>query len=333
MSPPAVPALELGGSHVVAAAAGPAGGGIVGGPVCADVDPGGSAAQVLDAVGGCADTLGAPAGRAWGAAVPGPFDHETGIARFHAVGKFDALDGVDVAAGIGARMSRPPASISFINDAAAFALGEWWVGAAVGAGRVLGLTLGSGVGSGFLIDGRVVTTGADLPPLGRMDLLELDGRPLEETVSRRAIRRRVTAGPPGTPGRPAPDVREIAAAARAGDPVCRTALDEAFEGLGRALKPVLASFRPDVVVVGGAIARSWDLLIDPLYRGLGADAGRRRLVVPAALPDIAGLLGAAWHAGHDSRPVPCGTLTGSRAGAARRPPTPPHRAADPGRRA
>lgn len=320
-----VPALELGGSHVDATAVCPTQGST--GPVVRRaVDPGGTAPAVLGAVAACADAVGAPAGSVWGAAVPGPFDHRSGTGLYTGVGKFDALNGVNLASELTHRMTRPPSSISFLNDAAAFAIGEWLAGAAAGASRVLGLTLGSGVGSGFLRNGAVLTSGPGVPPLGRVDLLELDNRPLEETVSRRAIRAAVAghrAFRTDRADRGLPDdadVQEIAAAARRGHRVCREVLDSAFEGLGRALGPVLVAFDPDVVVLGGAVARSWDLVAAPLVRGLGPATARPWKIRPAAHPDTAGLIGAAWHATRDSEPVSCGTLPRSRPPGGRRSP-------------
>jgi len=306
-----VPAFELGGSHVDAAVVAPSQGAT--GPVARRaVDPAGSAEAVLSAVAACADAVEATAGAVWGAAVPGPVDHRTGTGLYTGVGKFDALNGVNIASGLAHRMTHPPSSISFLNDAAAFALGEWLVGAAAGASRVLGLTIGSGIGSGFLVDGAVLTDGPDIPPGGRVDLLELDHRPLEETVSRRAIRAAVAhrrGRGTGVSGSTLPqhaDVHEIAAAARQGNRLCREALDSAFGGLGRALGPVLDGFNPDVVVLGGAVARSWDLIAEPLIRGLGPGPARLWQIRLAALPDTAGLIGAAWHATRDDDPVLCG---------------------------
>ena len=60
-----------------------------------------------------------------GVAMPGPFDYDTGIGRFHDVGKFDALNGVDVGAALRPRRPGLPPAIAFVNDAAAFAIGEW----------------------------------------------------------------------------------------------------------------------------------------------------------------------------------------------------------------
>ena len=57
-----------------------------------------------------------------------------------------------------------PEAVRFVNDAQAALLGEVHCGAAVGVSRVMGLTLGTGVGSAFVVDGRIVTTGPGCRP-------------------------------------------------------------------------------------------------------------------------------------------------------------------------
>jgi hypothetical protein len=84
------------------------------------------------------------------------------------------------------RSDRATASVRLaVGDAHAFSMGEWWAGAAAGR-RSVAITLGTGVGSCFLCDSRVLQDGPGIPPQGRVDLLRDDGKPLEESVSERA---------------------------------------------------------------------------------------------------------------------------------------------------
>ena len=71
-------------------------------------------------------------GSLWGVAIPGPFDYVRGIADFHGVGKFDALRGVDLGDVLRRTLTRANGRVSFVNDAEAFAIGEWASGAAQG---------------------------------------------------------------------------------------------------------------------------------------------------------------------------------------------------------
>ncbi|WTL50562.1 ROK family protein [Streptomyces sp. NBC_01497] len=296
-----MPVLEVGGTHVVAALVD------FGGttprvehgerhPLPADGGP----EEIVDRIAGCARTLpGTPRGR-WAVALPGPFDYEAGVARYEGVGKFDALHGLDLGRALMARL--PGATgITFVNDAVAFALGEAAYGAAVGHGRSVAITLGTGVGSAFLSGGRPVSEGALVPPQGRADLIRCDGLPLEDGVSRRAVIRAYRAAT----GRER-DVREIAALARRGDTAATRVVTDAFGLLGRALGPWLARFRATVVVVGGSMTGSWDVLGPAVRDGVRAGAPQAAGIpwVTARLGADAPLLGAALSGGapHDAWP-------------------------------
>lgn len=252
------------------------------------LDPDASAAAILDRFVQAATLVPAPSGATWGVAMPDPFDYVRGVGQFEGVGKFGALRGVDVAAALLAGVGAAPAGLVFLNDADAFVLGEWMAGAARGSARCVGITLGTGVGSGWLADGSIVDPGD--PPGGRIHRVSVDGAPLEDVVSRRAIRRAFA----GAGGDPAADVREIAALARSGDPTARRVLDAAFTALGRVVGSSAAGFGADVLVIGGSMARSWDVL-EPAFR-----AGAQGLAPPqirlAADSDAAPLIGAAAHA-------------------------------------
>ncbi|AZM44847.1 ROK family protein [Streptomyces sp. WAC 06738] len=182
-----IPVLEIGGTHVTAALVSPRTAAVAT-RVRRPLDARARAGDILGAVLRCARALpAAPAGARWGVAVPGPFDYATGVALFAGVGKFESLYGVDVRAALLDGLPGSPSGVAFRNDAHAFLAGEWAAGAARGHTRAVGITLGTGVGSAFLADGTLHTTGPGLPPEGRMDLARIDGRPLEEVVSRRAI--------------------------------------------------------------------------------------------------------------------------------------------------
>lgn len=272
------------------------------------LDGDGSAEEIVAALVRCAARLPAGPGTPWAIALPGPFDYVGGIGLYEGVGKFDALRGVDLRAALAARL--PGAgTASFHNDADAFVLGEWWAGSARGHRHAVGITLGTGVGSGFLRDGRLLRQGSGVPPEGRVDLLRYEDAPLEETVSRRAIRR---AYAEAAGGPPTLDVHQIAQLALSGDRVAEAVFERTFHALGTVLGPWLAAFQPTVLVVGGSIAASWDLVARPLRAGLAAAAPEtadgRIAVEPAAHSGQAALLGAAhlaaaWPERSPSRPV------------------------------
>lgn len=297
--PMSVPVLDIGGSHVTAALVDPALGSVVPGTVHrAPIDPAAGAEAI---VGGIVDTgarLTAAAGATWGVAMPGPFDYQAGLAWFAGVGKFESLYGVDLGSMLTARLPGPPASVRFLNDAEAFLIGEWRFGAASGHDRCVGLTLGTGIGSAFLAGGVIRQDGPGVPPEGRADLLSIDGKPLEETVSSRAIRaayqrRNTTADETEVDV----DVAEIAHRALSGsDPDATAVIESAFTRLGETLRPWLKAFGATALVVGGSMVGSWSLIGPPLRAGLDSDYEGRLTVTVAAEPEYAALLGAATYA-------------------------------------
>jgi glucokinase len=282
-----IAAIEIGGTHVAAA--------------LVDVDTwtmpeparrsrleaDGDAEHLLQTIAELASPLTTRA-TLWGVAIPDPFDYERGIALYEGVGKFEALFGLDVRAELQQRLGVQNTFV-FLNDADAFTIGEWPRGAATGARRCAGITLGTGVGSGWIVDGRPVTSGPGIPPGGRIHRLSIDGRPLEDTMSRRAILAayRQAGGPDRS------DVRDIAATARTGDPAAVGALRAALTALGRAVGPAARDFRADVLVIGGSMAQSWDLF-EPWFRlGAGGDLPPIRVAMHEA---SSGLIGAAVRA-------------------------------------
>ncbi|MFF5289350.1 ROK family protein [Paractinoplanes globisporus] len=280
-----VSAMDIGGTHVSAANVALETGSIVAGQSFREpLDGAASAAEIVDAIARCARRLPASPGGRWAVALPGPFDHERGIGRYEGVAKFEALRDFDLRAALERRLPAG-ARLSFHHDADAFLLGEWWTGAARHHRRAAGITLGTGVGSCFLRDGHILRDGPGIPPEGRVDLLRYAGRPLEDTVSRRAIRRAYAEATGRSPG---PDVREIAQCARQGDTVAGGVLARAFRTLGEVLGPCLVASGATVLVVGGSIAASWDLVAGPLR------AGTTVAVEPARHPADAALLGAAY---------------------------------------
>lgn len=265
-----IPAIEIGGSHVSAALVHPTG--AVGPIARTAIDGSADAATLLQAITAAAARIDA-ADSSWGIAIPGPFDYDTGIGRYHGVGKFESLNGVDVGAALRAGLRPAPDGIHFVNDAIAFALGEWVSRVPVWK-RMVALTLGTGIGSAFLDEGRPVTTGPSVPPQGRADLLTVDGRPLEEVVSTRGILAAYK-GPDGPPATTVPavttaaTVADIARRAAADDPWAAQVIANAYRTLGETLAPYIQAFGADGLVIGGGISKAWPLIEPPLRAGLG----------------------------------------------------------------
>jgi len=168
--------------------------------------------------------------------------------------------------------------VAIDNDANVAVLGESWCGVAAGCEHVVLLTLGTGVGSGILVGGRVLrgATGAG-GEAGHM-AVRRGGEPcgcgargcLEAHASGTALAR--IAG--------MTSASEVCEAARRGDPPALEAVQGVGEDLGRALGDLGNLFNPQVLVVTGGLTRSWDLF-EP-----SCDAGLRQRATPEVLRTI-----------------------------------------------
>ncbi len=194
------------------------------------------------------------------------------------------------------------------NDANLAALGEWQYGAGQGCRNMLYLTISTGIGGGIICDGQLLTgsegLGAELGhvPVSTEGPRCSCGQPghLEAYASGTAIaawvREQRAAGRATALTGPL-DARGIAEAARRGDPLAREAYERAGFYLGLALSGFLHVFNPRVVVLGGGVSQSGDLLFVPLRATLAQRLFRPAYLhtlrlMPGQLGDNAGLLGA-----------------------------------------
>jgi glucokinase len=221
-------------------------------------------------------------------AVPGPFDLEAGISRMQH--KLPYLYGVDLRHALSSRFGCHAEEIRFLNDANAYLLGEVGAGAARGFSRAIGLTLGTGIGSAFAVDGRLVSRGRGVPNEGEIWNLPYESGTVEDFISARAITASY-ARRTGETRSPA----ELAAAAP-GDPEARGAFAELAEHLGRVIGTVLAEFAAEVVVLGGGIARASEWFLPAVRTRLPQKAPELRV---SELMDRAALVGCgvAWFDG------------------------------------
>lgn len=189
------------------------------------------------------------------------------------------------------------------NDANAAALGEWRYGAGRGIDDLLVVTLGTGVGSGFIVNGSLVLGSAgNAGELGHMTLIP-GGRActcgrkgcLEAYVSIRGML--ATYAEEGGTANPI-DVKTIADLAHAGDISAIACFQRTTEWLSIGLANAVCATGPKRIVLFGGIARNGDLLMAPLRERFHANLlniyqGRVDLTVSALPDDDAALLGAA----------------------------------------
>ena len=192
------------------------------------------------------------------------------------------------------------------NDANAAALGEWKYGAGKGYKDLLIVTLGTGVGSGFIVNGQLVLgSHGNAGELGHMTLV-IDGRQctcgrkgcVETYVSIRGMRQTYLEMKGSAQVLERDGVLPIAEAARAGDVVALSTFERTVEWLAVALANAVTVTGPQRIVLFGGIARNGDLLMAPLRDAfqkalLNIYMGRVDLTVSALPDDDAAILGAA----------------------------------------
>lgn len=192
------------------------------------------------------------------------------------------------------------------NDANAAALGEWKYGAGKGYKDLLIVTLGTGVGSGFIVNGQLVLgSHGNAGEVGHMTLV-IDGRQctcgrkgcVETYVSIRGMRQTYLEMKGSAEVLKRDGVLPIAEAARAGDVVALNTFERTVEWLAVALANAVTVTGPQRIVLFGGIARNGDLLMAPLRDAfqkalLNIYVGRVDLTVSALPDDDAAILGAA----------------------------------------
>lgn len=200
------------------------------------------------------------------------------------------LDGVDLAREVSGALGTPVAAL---NDANAGALGEMRYGAGRSYASLIMVTVGTGIGAGLVLDGKL-WTGADgaAGEFGHIPV-EPEGRPcgcgsrgcLEQYASARAL-----SGGSG-------DAALVAGRARQGDAEALALFAEAGRYLGIAAAGVVNLLNLDAVILGGGVTESFDLLAPSLRRELISRTfpvpGGRVRIEKGELGKDAGVLGAA----------------------------------------
>lgn len=217
-----------------------------------------------------------------GIAMPGPFDYAAGIGYFEGNAKFAALYGVDVVQALSETL-RHPRPVRFLNDATAFAVGCVAIGVAPAMGNVVGVTLGTGLGSAFLRDGIPAIDGDDVPPHGSLWHLPFGNGIADDHVSARWLTARIRDRLAGID-----TVIAAADAARCGNAQAAAIFADYGRNVGTILSPWVARFGADTVMLGGRICGAVDLF----GPALGDALPDTRIAVHADTEDAA-IVGAA----------------------------------------
>jgi len=190
------------------------------------------------------------------------------------------------------------------NDAICLAAGEHWRGAGRGRTTMLGIVASTGVGGGLVLDGRLINgaTG-NAGHIGHV-VVDPDGPPCVcggqgcvEAIARGPALAAWAQAQGWRPGQPQVTAKDLADDAAQGHPIGLKAMRRAGHALGIAIASATDLCDLEVVSIGGGLSQAGSLLFDPLEEALrrhvGLDFARAVVVVPAALGQSAGLVGAA----------------------------------------
>lgn len=198
--------------------------------------------------------------------------------------------------------------VSVLNDANAAALGE--AKAAGNRSHVVVITLGTGVGGGVVLNGKIVTgafgAAGEIGHIpvnpGETEVCSCGNRGcLEQYVSaegilRLAKRKCREAGTDSVlQNRRSLTAKDIFDAAKEGDPTAKELVDTACEMLGRAMAGIACVVDPEAFILGGGVSMAGDILIETVekyYRKYAFHASRETSIVQASMGNDAGMLGA-----------------------------------------
>lgn len=191
-----------------------------------------------------------------GMAFPGPFDYEKGISHIRGLDKYDAIDGValeEALKGIpGQDVLDDGVRFFFRHDVNSFARGLPSMEPSCAAGRILCLCIGTGSGSAFLEDGRLLQQDPRIPDNGWIYPFPFRGMTVDDWVSVRGLARIAgEAGfPPGTTG------KDLSGMAGQGNRQAMAVWKAFGACIAEALGPFMDAFRPEKLVLGGQISKA-----------------------------------------------------------------------------
>lgn len=196
------------------------------------------------------------------------------------------------------------------NDANVAALGEMWKGGGQGCKDLVAVTLGTGVGGGIIVNGKVVTgaNGAG-GEIGHIHIEDHEEEPcncgnhgcLEEYTSatgitRLANRKLKESGKDSVLRQAEISAKSVFDAVKAGDELAIEVAQQFGEYLGKGLAAIAGVVNPEVFVIGGGVSKAGEVLFDyirPAYEKYVFHGSRSTKFVLATLGNDAGIYGAA----------------------------------------
>lgn len=193
-------------------------------------------------------------------AFPGPFDYENGVCLMQGLGKYDKLYRVNVRQGLSELLGIRRERILFVNDAAAFALGEMGFGEACRAARALFVCIGTGCGSAFGVNGRLAPVNTrGVPRSGYVYDAPFMAGCVDDYISKRGLMS-LARECLGTEL----DGKALAQRVLQGDEAARQCFLVFGRRIQEALSPFLDAFHPNVLCLGGQITGSGSMFLAPV---------------------------------------------------------------------
>jgi len=308
--------IDLGGTNIAVGCVAEDGTkvhGLVSEPTRADLGPDGVVARMVETAQRSIALLEkeVPGAQVTGVGIgaPGPLDFHRGIVLLAPnLGWKDMPLRDRIREGLGR-----PAALD--NDANCAALGEWWQGAAKGSDHALAVTIGTGIGGGVILNGKIYHGASDCAGELGHTTIDMDGRRcacgnygcLEAYASGPAIALRATEAlsfgfDSSLTTRVGGDLTKITAqtvydAAAEGDELALDVVRDTASYLGAGIANFLNIFNPQVVVVCGGVTAAGERLFGPMQREVARRAFKPAVaacrIVPGILPGSAGVIGAA----------------------------------------
>lgn len=214
-----------------------------------------------------------------GIGMPGFMDSETG--KILQINNIPSFNGFSIKPEVAKRFKLPAFQN---NDANCFALGETYYGAGKKYNNLVGVTLGTGLGGGIILD-RKIHTGL-MGGAGELGCVPFHGGISEDICSAALFKNKYQA-----------TGAELYKKAKSGDKEALAVFDELARNIGELLRLVTYIMAPEAFVIGGSVANSWDLLEKTIREDLNnkflAPIISKEIDLVRAELDNAGLYGAA----------------------------------------
>ena len=194
-------------------------------------------------------------------AICGPMDYERGIFQMNE-DKYTAVYGIDLKQQLREFFGNNSIPVSTSHDVRAFLLGNSVIDPALRKGKVMAITLGTGIGSAFMKDGHILQPGDGIPEKGLGRQSYGTGK-VEDVIGAEALRRMY----PGAGF----TVKELETMARNDDEAALAVFHNLGLILGETALRFVELFHPDFIILGGQISRAAELIMPGLRRYIDID--------------------------------------------------------------